>query len=56
MEHEEELQRALRAAKRSLEAANIDGLADESQKHIAEAVRQLTYVLERLIKKSPQGT
>ena len=56
MNQTDELKRALRTAKRSLEAINIDGLTDETHKHIAEAVRQLTFVLERLIEKPPQDT
>jgi hypothetical protein len=52
---QEEVKRAIRTAKRSLEAANIDGLADEADRHIAEAVQQLTFALERLLEKEPQG-
>jgi len=55
-EHVEDLKRALRKAKRSLEAAQIAGLVDEAHRHIAQAVQQLTFVLERLIEKPPQGT
>jgi hypothetical protein len=47
-EHVHDLKGALRAANRSLEAANVDGRPDETPKHIAEAVRQLTFILREL--------
>ena len=46
---EDELVRALRTARRSLESANVAVLMEDAHKNIADAVGQLTFVLERLV-------
>ncbi len=46
---EDELKRALRTAKRSLEEASVTVLMEDAHKNISDALHQLTFVLERLV-------
>jgi hypothetical protein len=47
---QDELKRAVRTATRSLEAAKIAAASgDTADRHIARAVHQLAFVLERLL-------
>jgi len=48
MEDVEELKRSLRTAKRSIEAAQISSPV-ESSEHIAAAIQQLTFAVDKLI-------
>jgi hypothetical protein len=53
---ENELKRALRAATRSLEEANVAVLMEDAHKHISAAIHQLTFVLERLVEERSDPT
>jgi hypothetical protein len=45
----EEVKRAVRTALRAIEAAETDLPADESSEHMAAAIQQLTFAVDKLI-------
>jgi hypothetical protein len=49
MEEVDDLKRALRTALRSIEAIGADLPNDESCRHMAAAVRQLTFAVDKLV-------
>ena len=53
---ENELTKALRMAMRSLEAASASVLLEDAHTHLVLAVRQLAFVLERVVNERSKST
>jgi hypothetical protein len=52
---EDEVKRALRIAKRALEAADDAVLLEDAHGHVRDAVHQVVFVLERLTNKPSEA-
>jgi len=51
MEQADDLERVLRTALRAIEAAEIHPSNDESYQHMADAIHQLAFAIEKLVAK-----
>jgi hypothetical protein len=51
VEQADDLERVVRTALRSIEAAEIQASKDESNRHIVDAIHQMAFAIEKLIAK-----